>query len=138
MNILCNCILSSLQNTNARFSNPSTAGAAQPQEKQMNGTNDQANEFSKILANSEPEKRRQLIGERLYPRVQQHDSTLAGRITGILLEMEPSELLHLLENEEKLKAKVEEAKIVISTKNKNAAAAADSGKTSEDVDSSAK
>ena len=50
-----------------------------------------------------------MIGERLFPMVQEFQPTMAGKITGMLLEIDNSELLHMLEQREVLKAKVEEA-----------------------------
>jgi len=38
---------------------------------------------------------------------------LAGKITGMLLEIDNSELLHMLENQQALKAKMEEAVAVL-------------------------
>ena len=74
------------------------------------------------MANSSQEKRRQLLGDRLYSRVILHDKNQPRRTTGVLLDMETSELLFLLENDEKLKAKVEEAKIVLNKKDKDLSA----------------
>eukprot|EP01027_Heterolobosea_sp_BB2_P020585 GEZU01029372.1.p1 GENE.GEZU01029372.1~~GEZU01029372.1.p1 ORF type:complete len:643 (+),score=263.82 GEZU01029372.1:191-2119(+) len=65
------------------------------------------------LANATPEEQSQLIGTRLYPLVQQLDPVNAAKITGMLLEMESSELLHLLESPEALKEKVNEANSVL-------------------------
>lgn len=45
--------------------------------------------------------------------IERMHSTLAGKITGMLLEIENSELLHMLEDQEALKAKVEEAVAVL-------------------------
>ena len=42
----------------------------------------------------------------LYPKIHSSQPDLAGKITGMLLEMDSSELLYLLENEEALGAKV--------------------------------
>ena len=55
------------------------------------------------LAKLDPAQQRQIIGERLYVMVQGHEEIktkhpeMSGKITGMLLEMEVSELLHLLE-----------------------------------------
>lgn len=61
------------------------------------------------LAGATPSEQKQMIGERLFPLVQDHQPHLAGKITGMLLEIDNSELLHMLESRELLSAKVEEA-----------------------------
>ncbi|KAL2481321.1 Polyadenylate-binding protein 7 [Abeliophyllum distichum] len=65
--------------------------------------------LSSQLAAAPPEQQKQMLGERLYPLVSQHKPDLAAKITGMLLEMDNSELLLLLESPESLAAKVEEA-----------------------------
>lgn len=62
-----------------------------------------------MLANATPEQQKQILGERLFPLVQSQQPELAGKITGMLLEMDNSEVLLLLDNQEALDAKVEEA-----------------------------
>ena len=52
-------------------------------------------------------------GERLYPLIESTHPDLASKITGMLLEIDNSELLHMLESGESLKAKVEEAVAVL-------------------------
>lgn len=66
-------------------------------------------EWSSMLANASPQQQKQMLGERLFPLVQQLQFDLAGKITGMLLEMDNSELLLLLESPEALSSKVEEA-----------------------------
>ncbi|XP_060518971.1 E3 ubiquitin-protein ligase UBR5 isoform X3 [Cylas formicarius] len=51
----------------------------------------------------------QQLGDRLYPKVYNLHPTFAGRITGMLLELSPAQLLLLLASEESLRSKVEEA-----------------------------
>lgn len=66
-----------------------------------------------MLAAAPPQEQKQMLGERLFPLIQQMYPELAGKITGMLLEIDNSELLHMLESRESLKAKVEEAVAVL-------------------------
>ncbi|XP_048881123.1 E3 ubiquitin-protein ligase UBR5-like isoform X6 [Brienomyrus brachyistius] len=52
---------------------------------------------------------RQALGERLYPRVNSMQPAFASKITGMLLELSPAQLLLLLASEDSLRARVEEA-----------------------------
>ena len=65
------------------------------------------------LAAAPPEEQKQLLGERLFPLVQDVEPHLAGKITGMLLEMDNGKLLALLEEPEALNAKVTEALSVL-------------------------
>ena len=56
-----------------------------------------------------PEQQKQLLGERLFPLISAVEPQLAGKITGMLLEMDNGELLNLLESPEALNAKIMEA-----------------------------
>uniref|UniRef100_A0A671XJX6 Polyadenylate-binding protein n=1 Tax=Sparus aurata TaxID=8175 RepID=A0A671XJX6_SPAAU len=56
---------------------------------------------------------KQLLGERLYPMIHALHPNLAGKITGMLLEIDNSELLHMLESPESLHSKVDEAIAVL-------------------------
>uniref|UniRef100_A0A8C0XT31 Polyadenylate-binding protein n=1 Tax=Cyprinus carpio carpio TaxID=630221 RepID=A0A8C0XT31_CYPCA len=66
-----------------------------------------------MLAAAPLKEQKQLLGERLYPLIQASHPTLAGKITGMLLEIDNSELLHMLESPESLHSKVEEAVAVL-------------------------
>uniref|UniRef100_A0A7N6A410 Polyadenylate-binding protein n=1 Tax=Anabas testudineus TaxID=64144 RepID=A0A7N6A410_ANATE len=48
---------------------------------------------------------KQLLGERLYPLIHALHPNLAGKITGMLLEIDNSELLHMLKSPESLHSK---------------------------------
>ncbi|KAJ7007202.1 hypothetical protein NC653_006297 [Populus alba x Populus x berolinensis] len=67
------------------------------------------------LANATPEQQRTMLGESLYPLVDQLEHDSAAKVTGMLLEMDQTEVLHLLESPEALKAKVAEALEVLRT-----------------------
>merc|ERR1719163_2199790 len=61
------------------------------------------------LAAAPPAVQKQMIGEKLYPAIAKINPELAGKITGMMLEMDNSELLILIESEQQLRVKVEEA-----------------------------
>jgi len=61
------------------------------------------------LAAADPADQKNMIGERLYPLIYQHQDKLAGKITGMLLEMDNAELLNLIESPDALLSKIEEA-----------------------------
>ncbi|KAL7283413.1 hypothetical protein ACG7TL_002843 [Trametes sanguinea] len=65
------------------------------------------------LANASPMEQKQMLGEVIYMRIAPSQPELAGKITGMLLEMDNTELLHLLENQESMNAKVNEALAVL-------------------------
>ncbi|KAM9340859.1 polyadenylate-binding protein 4 [Symphorus nematophorus] len=66
-----------------------------------------------MLAAAPPQEQKQMLGERLFPLIQSMHANLAGKITGMLLEIDNSELLHMLESHESLRSKVEEAVAVL-------------------------
>ncbi|KAM4603196.1 embryonic polyadenylate-binding protein isoform 2-T2 [Discoglossus pictus] len=66
-----------------------------------------------MLAAALPQEQKQLLGERLYPLIHSMHPGLAGKITGMLLEIDNCELLHMLESPESLHSKVEEAVAVL-------------------------
>lgn len=77
--------------------------AAQPAGDTSSPLDDQA------LAAADPADQKNMIGERLYPLIYQHQDKLAGKITGMLLEMDNAELLNLIESPDALMSKIEEA-----------------------------
>jgi len=68
----------------------------------------------KALAAAPEEMRKQMIGERLFPLIKVEQPSLAGKITGMLLEMDNGELIHLLESQAALHEKIQEAMSVLS------------------------
>ncbi|CAM9708965.1 unnamed protein product [Lampetra planeri] len=66
-----------------------------------------------MLASAPLQEQKQMLGERLFPLIQGMHLSLAGKITGMLLEIDNSELLHMLESPESLRSKVEEAVAVL-------------------------
>ncbi|XP_075405549.1 polyadenylate-binding protein 1 [Tenrec ecaudatus] len=66
-----------------------------------------------MLASAPPQEQKQMLGERLFPLIQAMHPSLAGKITGMLLEIDNSELLHMLESPESLRSKVDEAVAVL-------------------------
>ncbi|KAH8835327.1 polyadenylate binding protein [Flagelloscypha sp. PMI_526] len=65
------------------------------------------------LSSLQPVEQKQLLGEVIYLRISTSHPELAGKITGMLLEMDNNELLHLLENSTAMSAKVNEALAVL-------------------------
>jgi len=67
----------------------------------------------KALAAAPEDMRKQMIGERLFPLIKVEQPNLAGKITGMLLEMDNGELIHLLESQAALHEKIAEALTVL-------------------------
>ncbi|GJP53816.1 hypothetical protein CLOM_g12950 [Closterium sp. NIES-68] len=61
------------------------------------------------VASAQPEQQRAILGEQLYPLVARQEPEHAGKITGMLLEMDKGEVLMLLQSPDALRAKVSEA-----------------------------
>lgn len=76
---------------------------------------------SSSLATATAADQKQMIGERLFPLVQEYQPHLAGKITGMLLEIDNTELLHMLESRETLRDKVTEAVEVLNAHQANEA-----------------
>ncbi|BFZ21562.1 hypothetical protein BsWGS_24601 [Bradybaena similaris] len=58
---------------------------------------------------------RRQLGERLYPKVRALRPSLAAKITGMLLELSPSQLVLLLASDESLRQRVDEAVEIITS-----------------------
>ena len=58
-----------------------------------------------------------MLGERLFPLIQATNPKQAGKITGMLLENDNAELLHMLESREALQVKIEAAVSVLKAHN---------------------
>ena len=65
------------------------------------------------LAQATPEQQRMITGEALYPLVENLEPQSAAKVTGMLLEMDNSEVLHLIEDHASLLSKVQEAMEVL-------------------------
>lgn len=69
------------------------------------------------LAAAPPEQQKQMLGNAIYAQVnQRHKSDIpefAGKVTGMLLELDNSELLNLIEDPQQLDEKVRQAKNVL-------------------------
>jgi polyadenylate-binding protein len=68
---------------------------------------------SSQLANMSASEQKQTLGDHLYPLVHSIQPDLASKITGMLLEMENADILHLLESPDALNAKIKEAVTVL-------------------------
>jgi len=66
-----------------------------------------------MLADAPPQQQKHMLGERLYPLIASMYPDMAGKITGMLLEVDNSEMLQMLQSHGSLKAKVEEAVAVL-------------------------
>ena len=60
-----------------------------------------------------PEEQKNALGERLYVKIQELRPMQAAKITGMLLEMDTPEILHVLEDVSMLRAKIDEAVAVL-------------------------
>ncbi|OBS69701.1 hypothetical protein A6R68_01757, partial [Neotoma lepida] len=60
-----------------------------------------------------PQEQKQILGEHLFPLIQTTHSKLAGKIKGMLIEIDSSELLHMLKSPESPGSKVDEAVTVL-------------------------
>lgn len=68
-----------------------------------------------VFSSASPEEQKEMLGEQLFPLVQAIQPSMSGKITGMLLELDNSELLHMLESPESLRTMVDEAVTVLQT-----------------------
>lgn len=99
---------------------PQSNGAPQqPPQQSMQQPQQPPPLTASALADAPAERRKNMIGERIYPLIHQLQPQLAGKITGMLLEFENSELLNLLESPPDLKKRVNEAIEVLNAHQKS-------------------
>jgi len=89
--------------------------AQQPQQQQQQAATPGGPLTAAALAAAPPGVQKQMLGEKLFPAISKYQPELAGKITGMMLEMDNSELLILLESEQQLRTKVDEAMRVLET-----------------------
>ncbi|KAF3903973.1 Nucleolin [Arthrobotrys entomopaga] len=83
-------------------------GRGYPNEQPPSGSAPQLTNLSN-LNSLPPQQQKQVLGEALYPRIHAINPQLAGKITGMLLEMDNAELLNLINDDAALRNKVDEA-----------------------------
>jgi len=82
--------------------------AVEGDDEHSSGDDEQSSSSSHTNPGDEAQKKN-LLGARLYPLIQQSHPDLAGKITGMLLELDNSEVMHMIECPRLLGAKIEEA-----------------------------
>merc|ERR1719487_2712218 len=95
---------------------PQGARPAMPQHQQAPPQGGPQPFNASTLANAPPAVQKQMIGEKLYPAIAKIAPDMAGKVTGMMLEMDNSELLMLLESEQQLRSKIAEALQVLGGK----------------------
>ena len=60
-----------------------------------------------------PQEQKELLGEGLFPMIEKLYPAIAGKITGMLLEIDNSELIHMLEHPECLEPEVNRAAAIL-------------------------
>jgi polyadenylate-binding protein len=93
---------------------PVTQSGTQTSNQQPNPENNNKTGLTaSSLASATPEMQKQMLGERLYPFIHRQQPEYSGKITGMLLEMENTELLKLLDDQLALDRKIMEAMDVL-------------------------
>merc|ERR1719384_419623 len=77
------------------------------------------------LATLDNAQAKQLLGEKLFVEITKYEKDMAGKITGMLLEMDNTELILLLEDGNALRRKIQEALSVLKQHQGTAAGAAE-------------
>ena len=113
-------------------------GGMPPQMGQMPGQPSAGGLDIDTLQNAPPQQQKQILGEALYPKIHELQPELAGKITGMLLEMDNQELLQLTTDEGALRAKVKEAMNVYEDYMRAASKDADKGLDGAGVDENQK
>jgi len=101
------------QNQQRAPTNPVNENVPEPSSVSASGKAPTLQETIKALAAAPDDKKKQIIGEQLFVRIRQIEPSMAGKITGMLLEMDNSELIALLESPESLNEKIMEAREVL-------------------------
>ncbi|GAB7340499.1 hypothetical protein MBLNU457_6921t1 [Dothideomycetes sp. NU457] len=110
-----------------------------PQQRGMGGMGQAPQQAAGVdlsqLQNAPPAQQKQMLGEALYPKIHEQQPELAGKITGMLLEMDNQELISLTSDDNALRLKVDEAMNVYNEylKNREPQGTEDSG-VPNDVD----
>ncbi|KAH7568119.1 hypothetical protein JRO89_XS07G0240200 [Xanthoceras sorbifolium] len=73
----------------------------------------QISTLTSALSSASPADCTRMLGEQLYPLVESIEPMHVSKVTGMLLEMDQTEVLHLIESPEALKTKVAEAMAVL-------------------------
>uniref|UniRef100_A0ACD6AED8 Uncharacterized protein n=1 Tax=Avena sativa TaxID=4498 RepID=A0ACD6AED8_AVESA len=71
--------------------------------------NNKNNKITPTLASTDLDKQHVILGEKLYPLVEQLEPEFATKVTRMLLELENTEILHLIESDSDLRNKVFQA-----------------------------
>lgn len=98
---------------NSKYTTNSPNNLMRPVNMALGNGGDNVPINANALATAGPQEQKQIIGERLFRVVEKLYPDMAGKITGMLLEIDNSELMHMIENQESLRAKVEEAIAVL-------------------------
>lgn len=95
-----------------------------PLQQQQAAGHNQEQLTTQMLAAAPPQEQKQILGERLYPLIARICKEAdVGKVTGMMLEMDNPELLMMLESEDLLRTKVNEAIAVLQSAHPKVASA---------------